>query len=281
MGGIEISPTHQNPLVSVLMTVYNGMPKLRDSIVNLLNQSYKNIEIVVVDDGSSDDSLFYLKSLSDVRLKVIEGGRIGRSKALSLGLKHCNGEYVAINDADDVSYPKRLEKQLNFLKEHPEVGLLGSWKAVVEDGKQNIQEMPVEDEEIRRFLCKGQPIQHSTVMMRKELADQIGGYNERTAFLLDRDLFIRMATITRLHQLPEVLVEVNRSPQQFFMHSYKGVRREWKSLKYRIKAIRLFDFPKWWIIREVIRSLWGLTPVEIRKLIIQTYKNLAYRESHK
>lgn len=259
------------------MTVYNGMPKLKDSISNLLNQSYTNIEVVVIDDGSSDDSLSYLQALSDKRLKVIEGGRLGRGKALNLGLKHCRGEYIAINDADDISYPERMEKQLNFLEDHPKIGLLGSWKAVVENGKRTIQEMPIKDEEMRRFFCKGQPIQHSTVMMRKGLVDQIGGYNEQTAFLLDRDLFIRMATITRLHQLPEVLVEVNRSPHQFFMHSYKGVRREWKSLKYRIKAIYLFDVPKWWIIREVISSLWSLTPYGARMLIINVYKKITSR----
>lgn len=252
------------------------MPYLKESISSIQDQTHKDLELVVVDDGSTDGSLAFLNSLSDARVKIIEGGRLGRGKALNLGLRHCKGKYIAINDADDISYPERLEKQLNFLEAHPEIGLLGSWKVVVENDKRSIQEMPVEDMEIRRFLCKGQPIQHSTVMMRKKLVDQIGGYNERTAFLLDRDLFIRMAAITRLHQLPEVLVEINRSQEQFFMHSYKGVRREWKSLKYRIKAIRLFDVPKWWIVREVIRSCWSLFPYQVRNEVTKAYKRLNF-----
>ena len=83
--------SEQSPTISVLITVYNGMPYLRDAIEALLNQTYRNFEIVVVDDGSSDDTLLYLNGLSDERVKVVRGGRLGRGRALNLGLVHSAG----------------------------------------------------------------------------------------------------------------------------------------------------------------------------------------------
>lgn len=262
------------PLVSILMTVYNGMPLLKNSIASLLNQSYKNIELVVVDDGSSDDSLVYLNSIKDNRLKVIEGGRLRRAKVLNLGLKNCEGNYIAINDADDISKPDRISKQVDFLETHEEIGLLGTWKEVKNKDGLTIQRMPSKNKDIRQFFTIGQPIQHSTVMFRKELLQTVKGYNEKLKFLLDRDIFLRMAMVTQMEQLEEPLVTIHRSENQFFFNNYKGLNREWMSLKYRVKAINSFGFPKHWIIRELIRSIWSLTPKSIRIPLIHLFKKL-------
>lgn len=264
-----------SPKISVLMTVYNGMPCLAKAVQGLLNQTYKGFELVVVDDGSTDSSLTYLHSLSDSRIRVIQAGRLGRGKALNLGLKHCKGEYVAINDADDFSSAIRLKKQSDFLDDNPGIGLVGSWKAVVMFSERRVQEMPITDADIRRYFCIAQPIQHSTVMMRTKLITQIGGYNENIPFLLDRDIFLRMAKITKLHQLSDVLVDIHRSHSQFFLNNYNGFTRERKSLQYRIKAINQFGFPKWWILRELIRSCWNLTPTQIRKAFSHFIKGIS------
>lgn len=259
-------------MVSVLMTVFNGMPYLKESVQSILNQSYTEFELVIVDDGSTDGSLEYLETIGDSRIKIIPGGRIGRGRALNLGLKHCKGKYIAINDADDVSMPNRLELQVEYLNEHKETGLLGSWKKIINSEADRIQAMPTSDSEIRRYFTIGQPIQHSTVMMRRDLVEMISGYDENLDFLLDRELFLRMAEITNLEQLPDVLVLIRRSEKQFFYNEYKGLRREKKSLYYRIKAINHFKFPKHWILREIVRSFWTLTPEEFRIFLLNIAK---------
>lgn len=267
--------SEQSPTISVLITVYNGMPYLRDAIEALLNQTYRNFEIVVVDDGSSDDTLLYLNGLSDERVKVVRGGRLGRGRALNLGLVHCSGEYIAINDADDISYPTRLKKQFDFLQSnasHVLVGSLSHFRNRQTDEIVIHRMRPLSDETIKRALTKGQPIQHVTVMMRKDALTAVNGYNENIKFLFDRDLFIRLAKIGKLANLPDSLVEVGHHPNRFFYFNYTGYQRELLSLKYRIRAIRLFGFSRWWILRELARSLWSLLPWKFRRFILRFVK---------
>jgi glycosyltransferase involved in cell wall biosynthesis len=260
------------------MTVFNGMPYLVKSVDSILSQTYQDVELVVVDDGSTDDSLAYLNSLSDPRLKVIQGGRLGRGKALNLGLRHCKGTYIAINDADDISYPDRIEKQVQFLEEHKDHVLVGSLSYFMDHnaGEKIVhKKRPLTDEGIKEALTKGQPIQHVTAMIRKEAILTAGGYNENISFLFDRDLFLKLGRLGRLANLSEPLVEVGHHESRFFYFNYKGLQREYWSLRYRIKAILLFHFPKWWIIREIVRSLWTLTPGWVRHAIITTYRKMS------
>lgn len=264
-----------SPVVSVLMTVYNGMPYLKDAVESILNQTLRDIELVVVDDGSTDNSLSYVSSLNDSRIKVIQGGRLGRGRALNLGLKNCTGKYVAINDADDVSHLERLEKQYTFLEENRDYVLIGSLSYFQDHGtgKRVLhKERPLNYESIKMALTKGQPIQHVTVLMRQEALTAIGGYNERIKFLFDRDLFVRLGKLGKLANLPEPLVDVGHHENRFFYFTYKGFQREYLSLVYRIKAINQFGFPKWWILREVVRSLWSAIPIRLRRLFLATLR---------
>ena len=126
-----------------------------------------------MDDGSTDNTVTILKiyGLKDIRLKLLFPGRLGRGKALNYGLSHCKGNYVAINDADDWSKNYRLEKQINFLNNHPEIGLLGGRKEILENGNVTLSNVITDDQLLRCALTQGQPIQHSTVMFRKNILE--------------------------------------------------------------------------------------------------------------
>lgn len=173
-------------LVSFLVTAYNAERYLDKTMDSLLEQTYPNIEIVVVEDGSNDKTaeLLVAKAENHITIKAYFPGRLGRSKALNFGLSKCRGTYIAVNDADDFSKPDRVQKQVDFLRAHPEIGLLGGRKEITEGGKTWVDEVIVSDEDIRRAFVNGQPIQHSTVMFRKEEVDKVGGYNEKIKFLL-------------------------------------------------------------------------------------------------
>ncbi len=264
------------PKVSIVITVYNGMPFIKDTIDSLITQTYQNFEVIIVDDGSVDDTPDYLASLTDTRIKVISENRIGRGRSLNLAIKNSNGKYIAINDADDISYPTRLEKQVEFLEKNKEYGLVGSHSIIknYDTGEIRHHKRPIEDADIRKFFTIGQPIQHVTALILKSVIESIGGYNEQISFLFDREIFLRIAKVSKVYNLEEELVIVGQHGNRYFEGGFKGFKREYFSLKYRIKAISIFNYPKSWIIREILRSIWSFTPHVIRQFIIKQIKKL-------
>jgi glycosyltransferase involved in cell wall biosynthesis len=115
-----------SPKVTVLMSVYNGEEHLREAIDSILNQTYKNFEFLIIDDGSTDGSVNIIRSYLDPRIRLIKNKKnIGITRSLNKGLKLARGEYIARMDDDDIAFPERLEKQVRFLNEHVNVGLVG------------------------------------------------------------------------------------------------------------------------------------------------------------
>jgi glycosyltransferase involved in cell wall biosynthesis len=241
---ITDNKSYDKPLVSILITCFNNQDVISDTIKSIQNQTYENFEVIIVNDGSTDKTNEVLNkfSLSDLRIKIFSPGRIGRAKALNEGLKNCKGKYIAINDADDFSLPFRIQKQVEWLELNHETGLLGTAKIVREKNIDTFEPVLINDLEIRKFFLVGQPIQHSSVMVRKELMNSIGGYDEKLPFLLDRDIFIRIAKLSKLHQLNEPLIILNRSDNQYFKNKYVGLDRMKLQTKMQLKALKLLGF---------------------------------------
>jgi len=229
------------------------MPLLKEVIEHLLKQTYTNLEIVVVDDASKDQSLSYLKSIEDKRLKIFSDGKLGRGKALNFGLSKCTGKYIAINDADDISLPERIELQVNFLEQNPDYGLVGSnFIKVFGENKEEFSKKSLDNDSLRLELSKHSCIQHSCVLFRKTIMDAVDGYNLNIRYLYDRDIYIRVAKIAKIANLPQHLVLINRHENQYFNNQFKGFERKMFSLKYGFIAIRELGLPKYLYI---IRSL--------------------------
>ena len=113
----------KNPLVSILMPVYNSEKYLREAIKSILNQTFTNFELIIINDGSTDNSLKIIKSFKDNRIKIIKNkGNLGLIKTLNKGIDLAQGKYIARMDADDIAMPKRLEKQIAFFNENPDYG---------------------------------------------------------------------------------------------------------------------------------------------------------------
>ena len=233
-----------SPLVSVLMTVYNGMPYLQQSVQAIQAQTYTNWELIIVDDYSTDTTWDWLSQLNDNRIFIFRTNQKGRGFALNTGLEKCKGTYLAINDADDVSVPNRLSKQVNYLNQHPEIALVGSnFVKVFSDFKQEVSHKPSDDGSLRLQLAEQSCIQHSTVMLRTNALKQINGYNTRIRFMFDRDMYIRLAHLYPIANMPDVLVSINRHQQQYFVSTYKGLQRLGYQLKFAWRAIYLLDLP--------------------------------------
>jgi glycosyltransferase involved in cell wall biosynthesis len=202
-----------NPKVTVLMSVYNGERFLQQAIDSILNQTYQDFEFLIIDDGSNDRSREIIQSHKDQRIRLIYNEEnIGLTPSLNKGLELARGEYIARMDADDVSFPQRLEKQVEFLEHNPEVILLGAWAEVVDENGKIIKvwRYPTKDCVIRWRLLFGNCLVHSSVIYRKDKVLDAGGYNSSITYAQDYELWTKLSTIAQIRQLPQVLIRHRR-----------------------------------------------------------------------
>ena len=184
--------------VSILMTVYNGMPYLIEAVESTLSQTYKDYEFFIIDDASTDDSFVYLSKLKDSRIRLIKNvENLGQVKSLNKGLQLCRGTFVARLDQDDVNLPKRLEEQISFLKDNPNISLICSYEHTINsrgrkilDWKKNIENYGVFIAEIILGQC---PVWHPSVMYRKKVVEKLGYYNTEYGPSEDYDLWTKFA----------------------------------------------------------------------------------------
>jgi len=199
------------PRVSVVVANYNNARYLNKCLDSLLAQSYTDYEVLVFDDASTDNSKEIIRnySLLDKRFKLIElPENKGVAYLRSLCLTFCLGEYIAILDADDYSYPARLLYQVSYLDQHPDVVIVGGYYSVIDAHgivKRKKKTIPTTDLELRWRLSVGNIFIHSTVMFRKEAAIIVGGYDPDIDCSEDMDIYCRLMTLGRLAAIPELL----------------------------------------------------------------------------
>ena len=196
------------PAVSVLMGVRDGAAWISRAIASVLTQTLTDLELIVVDDGSTDTTGALLSGVRDPRLVVERQSPAGLTVALNRALGRARAPLIARLDADDVALPTRLERQRAFLQGHPEVGLLGTAARVVDASGRDVEIVrpPEGDLAIRRALIRRNPFVHSSVMARRALVSSVGGYDVSFAVAQDYDLWLRLSVITRMANLAEPLV---------------------------------------------------------------------------
>ena len=192
------------PLVSVLMAVYNTGDYLSLAIESIFNQTYQHFELIIVNDGSTDNSDAIISAYQDDRIIYLKNEvNLGVVKSRIRGLEKVRGKYLAVMDSDDIAMPDRLERQVDFLEEHIEFGLCGTYFNVIDSNGEFVESIkfPEEDADIRAFLHFGNCFCHSTVVYRAELAQRFGFSNAN--FLgEDYQLIIDVASVSKLTNLP-------------------------------------------------------------------------------
>ncbi|MEZ6093584.1 MAG: glycosyltransferase family 2 protein [Pirellulaceae bacterium] len=197
------------PKISVVMACYNGMPYLPDSIDSIVNQSFTDWELIVVNDGSTDSSADYLqkRAEADSRIRVEHQTNQGQQAAANRGIELAEAELIARMDADDISALDRLEKQIAFMDANPEVGILGGQITRMGRSKSGLpSNLPVAHNEIvTGLLHNHHTFCNGTCVFRKHLFEEIGGYWKHD-IAEDWDMFLRMAEVSRISNLPDVLL---------------------------------------------------------------------------
>ncbi len=201
-------------LVSVTMPVYNAERYVAEAIESILGQTFGDFELIIINDGSTDDSKAVLDGLvmRDPRIRLTSRPNRGISATRNELLSLARGEFVAVLDADDIAMPDRLERQVQFLQTHPECVAVGSRALVIDpDGDSLCEWFPEQSHEEIDALnlsgMRGSAICHSSVMIRKDSILEVGGYREQYSTAEDLDLWLRLAERGRLANLPEALVK--------------------------------------------------------------------------
>ena len=200
------------PKITVLMSVYNGGRYLKEAIDSILNQSFMDFEFLIINDCSTDTSKEIILSYNDPRIRLIDNEKnIGLTKSLNRGLQLAKGEYVARQDADDVSLPKRLEKEMKTAVEYPQTILISTgFDNFISSFNKNVLIEPSRARDKIEFiefkdLIKGNSIFHGTVLFKKKDILDINGYDEKFKHAQDYDLWLRISKRGKIIKLKEVL----------------------------------------------------------------------------
>ncbi len=191
------------------MPVYNGEKFLKEAIDSILGQTFKDFELLVVDDGSIDSSLNIVESFSDQRIKIIRLHHGGIVDALNYGLNNATGEYIIRADADDISLPDRFEKLSNYMEENKEIEVCGSWAISINEKGESFGEIkypPIQNREIRKYAILHNPFIHPSVIIRKKIIDKVGGY-KNFKHTEDYELWTRILSKHQGHNLGEFLLK--------------------------------------------------------------------------
>jgi glycosyltransferase involved in cell wall biosynthesis len=214
------------PEVSVVMPVYNGQKYLKEAIESILNQSFRNFEFIIIDDGSTDESREIIKSFKDERILLIEQKNMGVAIALNNAIKKSRTNLIARMDSDDIAMSDRLELQRFFLKSNSDYVLVGSNAIIIDKDGEPVykSKLPINWEEIKsRFPVSS--FFHSSVMYRRSTFDQAGGYLEeisRYNCFEDSFLWHKMKDLGKMANIEKPLIRYRIVPDAVTTKSGKG-----------------------------------------------------------
>jgi glycosyltransferase involved in cell wall biosynthesis len=215
----------QKPRVTVLMSVYNGERFLAEALESILAQTWTDFEFLIINDGSTDRSRKIILSYGDPRIRLLDNPtNIGLTKSLNRGLELARGDMIARQDADDLSHPARLSKQVAFLEEHPEVALLGTRASLIDAWGRYLPDLltrrATTANGIKWQLMVYTPFVHTSVMFRREIVwTKLGGYKEDFKRRQDYEFWSRIAAAHAVANLPENLVKSRIQPDSLSANS--------------------------------------------------------------
>jgi glycosyltransferase involved in cell wall biosynthesis len=268
--------------VTVIIPAYNAEKYLAEAIESILAQSFKNFELIIIDDGSRDCSAEVISryAIKDSRIVALKNPtNLGIAATRNRGLKTATGQYIAWQDADDISMPGRLQLQVDFLDLHPDVGILGGnieiflGNSVIEKRK-----YPEGDSELRKCIYRYSPIAQPTAMIRADLFKRVGNYDLELPPAEDLDMTFRIGAIARLANLPVTLIKYRISDSS--ATSTMSRKMELNSLKIRFKYASLngFQMSLGDLVFNVFHffSIW-LIPFSIKIYLFRLFRSLAVK----
>lgn len=227
------------------MPVYNSEKYVSEAIESILSQSYTNFEFLIIDDGSTDNTKVKINAYAqkDRRIIFLENREnLGICETLNRGIVHTQGSYIVRMDSDDMSAPHRIEKQLRFLLDHPEIGIVGSAIRLIDTTWKTLAERHYHsnDSMIRKSLFRYSPFCHPAIMVRKDILDLAWYYDPLLIYAEDYDLYFRIWKYTKFANIPEILLWYRIHEESTTAVHIDIMER--KTLAIRMKAVREYGY---------------------------------------
>lgn len=225
-----------HPDITVLMPVYNAEQYLEESIESVINQTYNNFELLIINDGSTDSSEQIVKNIDDPRITLVNNdGNRGLIYTLNKGIELAKGSYIARMDSDDICHPARLDRQIRFLQGNEDVAMAGTFVEIIDDNGKLIDhgDYPVQSTEIRHTLLEYCCFCHPSVMYRKDAVLAAGGYRSEFRHAEDYDLWLRIAECYPVANVPEYLLKYRMHSSQV---SYANHSEQYRIARECIRA---------------------------------------------
>jgi len=256
-------------MVSVVSTVYNGENYIDRAIASILKQKHSCFEWVIVDDGSTDNTVEHLKDRvgDEPNVRILTPGRLGRARALNYAVENARGTYIANHDFDDISYHNRLTVQAAVLKNNPEVGVVGGDEVEVREnrGERYIRRQPRQHNEIVHAMSRYIPIAHTIATFRKEAWEEVGGYPEAEN-AIDMRFWIRLINAGwRMKNPPEVLGEHFVYAESFWNENFNYAYRQFDLARLNARVISEQNLPFWMYVYPLSRLLYGGLPPRLKR----------------
>lgn len=204
-----------SPKVSVIMPVYNGQDYLSQAIESILDQTFTDFEFIIIDDGSTDNSFKIIKSYNDPRIVLIRNEtNLKLIASLNKGLNLAKGKYIARMDADDISLPERLARQVEFMDEHPNIGVCGTWTELFGDCEQSFWRFTNQSDAVKCMLLFGCCIVHPSVMIRRRIVETGLCYSPLYPHAEDYAFWVHIAQHYEVTNIPEILFKYRKTASQ-------------------------------------------------------------------
>lgn len=233
------------PKVSILMPAYNAEKYIAEAIESILNQTFNDFEFIIIDDCSVDQTWQIITTYAgrDKRVVALRNNpRLKLAKTLNVGVGIAMGKYIARMDADDWSYPDRIEKQVHFMDKHPEIGVSGGTMQVCNDQLRvmKARKYHLSDKAIRKNIFYYSPFCHPLIICRADILKVAGIYNESLNDAEDYDLYFRIGNYSKFGNLSDQLIKYRRTNSSV---SFKNaVRQEILTLYIRVKAVIEYNY---------------------------------------
>lgn len=256
------------PKVSVVMPAYNAEKYIAEAIESILNQTFRDFEFIIVDDGSTDRTWEIINDYAsrDSRIVPLKNEKnLKIAKTLNYGISCCHGKYIARMDADDWSYPNRLEKQVAFMEKNCEIGISGGSMEIMdeEDRVFSSRRYRTCDQDIRKNIFKYSPFCHPSIIFRTDIFRKTDGYEHDYLLAEDYDLYFKLGRFCKFGNLEDTLLKYRLISGS--MSRKKLWKTEWNTIRVRKKYFReykgslvdalysVFQILSFWLIPPKIR----------------------------
>ena len=209
--------SQHSPLISVLLCMYNDEKFIQNSVNSIISQTYKNWEMIIIDDGSQDNTYNIVKQIKDPRIKIYRQKNKGLTRSLNIAANHAKGEFLARQDADDISLPNRFERQIELFQVNPDYYIVGSDLAFINEDGDIVETRTSARNKLQAIQTLSRlsaPFGHGSLMLRKIAFDQINGYDESYPVSQDFDLLLRISQLDgEMGSVPEILYQWRVHPE--------------------------------------------------------------------